>query len=80
VTGSITAQQANWTTTSTNLTDEINTKNAQVLAMEQTLNQQLQAADATSAELTNQQSELTSDITSLNFATFGYNNTNTGSS
>jgi flagellar hook-associated protein 2 len=76
VAGTIAEQQSRWATTSTNLTDQINTKTAQIRANEQTLNRQLQAADASVAELANQQSILNASITSLNFTSYGYNTNN----
>jgi septal ring factor EnvC (AmiA/AmiB activator) len=72
-TGSIAAQQSQWQTTATNLTNEISTKVAQIQANEQTLDQQLQAADASVADLATQQSTLTAEITSLDYTSYGYN-------
>jgi flagellar hook-associated protein 2 len=71
LTGTIQEQESQWTTTNTNLTDQINTKNTQNQAREQTLNRLLQAADATSAELASQQSILTASINSLDFTSYG---------
>jgi hypothetical protein len=52
---------------------------AQITQMEQSLNQQLQAADASVAELASQQSILTASITSLDYAAYGYNTSTTSS-
>ena len=71
ITGAVQQQETQWATTVSNLTDQINTKNIQNQAREQTLNRLLQAADATSAELASQQSILTSSINSLNFTSYG---------
>jgi flagellar hook-associated protein 2 len=76
ITGTMQQQQSQWNTTSTNLANQIATKNTQILAMEQTLNRQLQAADAIAAKLTSQQSMLTASITSLNYTSYGYNTNN----
>jgi hypothetical protein len=74
ITGAMIQQQeTQWAATVTNLTDQINTKNTQNQAREQTLNRLLQAADATSVELPSQQSILTASITSLNSTSYGYN-------
>jgi flagellar hook-associated protein 2 len=71
--GTIAEQQSQWQTTATNLTTEISTKVAQIQANEQTLDQQLQAADASVADLATQQSTLTAEITSLDYTSYGYN-------
>lgn len=71
--GSIASQQSQWQTTVTNLSNQITTKTAQIQANEQTLDQQLQAADASVADLTTQQSELSAEITSLDYTSYGYN-------
>ena len=73
IAGTIQQQQSQWSTTSTNLTNQIATKTTQIQAMEQTLNRQLQAADATAAQLASQQSILTASITSLAYTSYGYN-------
>ena len=71
ITGAVQQQETQWATTVSNLTDQINTKNIQNQAREQTLNRLLQAADATSAELASQQSILTASINSLDFTSYG---------
>jgi flagellar capping protein FliD len=77
--GTIAEQQSQWQTTATNLTNEISTKVAQIQANEQTLDQQLQAADASVADLATQQTTLSAEITSLDYTSYGYN-TNINSS
>ena len=44
--GSIALQKNNWNTVTQNLTDQINTNNASIPVYQQTINQELQAADA----------------------------------
>lgn len=78
-TGSIAAQQQQWQTTVTNLSNQISTKVAVIEANEQTLDQQLQAADASVADLESQQNILTADITSLDYTSYGYNTNISGS-
>ena len=80
VEGTIAAQQAQWTGTTTDLTDQINTKNTQIMQMEQTLDQQLQEADASVADLTSQQSVLTASIQSLDYTSYGVNTSSNSSS
>jgi flagellar capping protein FliD len=76
--GTAAAQINDWNTKAQNLTDQINTKNAAISKLQQTINQQLQAADAAVAHLTSQQSMLTASLTSLSYVSYGYNtNTNT---
>ncbi len=72
-TGSIAVQQKQWSASVTRLQNQVTTMTAQVTAMEQTLNQQLQAADAQVANLASQQNILTASITSLDYAAYGYN-------
>jgi flagellar hook-associated protein 2 len=72
-TGTIAQQENQWRTTATNLSNQISTKVTQIQAMEQTLNQQLQKADAAAANLASQQSILTASITSLAYTSYGYN-------
>ena len=74
--GTIAEQENQWKTTVTNLSSQMSTMTQKIQIMEQTLNQQLAAADASIADLASQQSELTSSITALNFTTYGYNSTN----
>jgi hypothetical protein len=50
---------------------------ARVNAMQATLSAKLQAADTQLAQMQSQQQLLTSTIQSLNFTSFGYQNTNT---
>jgi flagellar hook-associated protein 2 len=79
-TGTIAEQEAQWKTTTTRLQDQISTKITQIQAMEQTLNLQLAAADTSIANLASQQNTLTASIKSLDFTSYGYNDTNTSSS
>ncbi|HEX4771620.1 MAG TPA: flagellar filament capping protein FliD [Bryobacteraceae bacterium] len=72
-TGSIASQEGQWSSTVTRLSNQITAMTTQIQAMEQTLNRQLQAADASVAQLANQQSILTASITSLNYTSYGYN-------
>jgi flagellar hook-associated protein 2 len=74
--GTIAEQENQWQSTVTNLSSQMSTMTQKIQVMEQTLNQQLAAADASIAELASQQSELTSSITALNYTTYGYNSTN----
>jgi flagellar hook-associated protein 2 len=79
-TGSIAEQEAQWKTAVTRMQTQISDKITQIEAMEQTLNQQLAAADSLVAELASQQNTLTASIKSLNFTSYGYNDTNSSSS
>lgn len=79
-TGTIAEQEAQWKTTATRLQDQISAKITQIQAMEQTLNLQLAAADTSIANLASQQNTLTASIKSLDFTSYGYNDTNTSSS
>lgn len=72
-TGSITEQEQQWQSQVTALQNQISDMSTQVQDMEQTLNSQLQAADASVAELSSQQSILTASITSLDYTAYGYN-------
>ncbi len=78
--GTIAEQEKQWKITVTNLSSQMSTMTQKIQIMEQTLNQQLAAADASVAKLASQQSELTASITALNFTSYGYNNNNTASS
>ena len=79
ISGTIKQQMDQWNTTLTNLTSQISSKTTQIQAMQQTLNQQLQAADANVAELASQQNILTASITSLDYTSYGYNTSMTTS-
>ena len=78
--GTIANQESQWKTTVTNLSSQMSTMTQKIQIMEQTLNRQLAAADASIADLASQQSVLNSSITALNFTTYGYNNNNTSTS
>lgn len=72
-TGVITDQQSQWQSEVTDLQARIASMTTQVNNMEQSLNKQLQAADASIAELASQQNLLTASITSLDYTAYGYN-------
>jgi len=76
-TGAIKTQQDQYDATDTAITNQINTLTDQANQMQQTLTSKLQAADALLAEMQSQQQLLTSTIQGLNFASYGYQNTNT---
>jgi flagellar hook-associated protein 2 len=73
VTGSIAAQTSDWNTMSQNIARQISAKNDSIMLLQQTINQRLQAADASIANLESQQSVLTASITSLSYVSYGYN-------
>jgi predicted nucleic acid-binding Zn-ribbon protein len=77
VNGSIAGQETQWQTETTNLNSQINTMVDNANLMQQTLAAKLQAADSQIVQLQSQQQALTAAIQSLNFTSFGYNNTNT---
>jgi flagellar hook-associated protein 2 len=75
--GAIKTQQDQYDAADAGITDQINTLTYQANLMQQTLSAKLQAADAKLAQLQSQQQMLTSTIQGLNFASYGYQNTNT---
>jgi len=77
VTGVIKSQQDQYDATDTALTNQINILTDQANQMQTTLQAKLQAADAELAQMQSQQQLLTSTIQGLNFASYGYQNTNT---
>ncbi|HKX00346.1 MAG TPA: flagellar filament capping protein FliD [Bryobacteraceae bacterium] len=77
ITGAIKAQQNQYDATDSSLTDQINTLIAHANQMQTTLQAKLQAADTQLASLQSQQQTLTSMVQSLNFTSYGYQNTNT---
>jgi flagellar hook-associated protein 2 len=78
VTGSVAAQTAQWNTSTQNIAAQITAKNAAITLLQATINQQLQAADASIADLQSQQNTLTASLTSLSYVSYGYNtSTNT---
>ncbi|HLN01115.1 MAG TPA: flagellar filament capping protein FliD [Bryobacteraceae bacterium] len=77
VTGSIAGQETQWQTTTTNLNNQINTLIDNANLMQSTLDAKLQAADALIVQMQTQQQQLTAEVQSLNFASFGYSGTNT---
>ena len=72
VTGSIAGQLSADTLSTTKLTAQIATMNAQIAVSEGTLLTELEAADAQVADLQSEQSLLTSSISSLQFTSYGY--------
>lgn len=79
VSGSIAGQETQWQTSTTHLTEQINTLVDRANVMQSTLDAKLQAADTLIMQLQTQQQQLTAEVQSLNFTSYGYNNTNTGS-
>lgn len=79
VTGTAATQLQDWNTETQNLTDQINTDNASIELLQQTVNQELQAADASVADLQSQQSILTANLTSLSYVSYGYNSSSSTS-
>jgi len=73
--GSIKAQQDQWDATDTRITDQVTDLNTRIAAMQATLQSKLQVADTLLAGLQSTQNMLTSSIQSLNFASYGYQNT-----
>jgi flagellar hook-associated protein 2 len=78
ITGSVATQTAQWNTSTQNIAAQITAKNAAITLLQATINQQLQAADASIADLESQQNTLTASLTSLSYVSYGYNtSTNT---
>jgi flagellar hook-associated protein 2 len=77
ITGAIEAQQDQFDAADTRIGDQVTAMTARVNAMQATLSAKLQAADTQLAQMQSQQQLLTSTIQSLNFTSFGYQNTNT---
>jgi flagellar capping protein FliD len=73
--GSIKAQQDQWDATDARITDQVTDLNTRIAAMQATLQSKLQVADTLLAGLQSTQNMLTSSIQSLNFASYGYQNT-----
>ena len=76
ITGAIKAQQDQFDAADTRIGDQVMAMTARVNAMQTTLSAKLQAADTQLAQMQTQQQLLTSTIQSLNFTSFGYQNTN----
>jgi len=74
-TGSIQAQETQWTATDARLTTQVSDLNARITAMQTALQSKLQAADTLLAGLASTQNVLTSSIQALNFSSFGYQET-----
>lgn len=79
ITGAIKGQQDQFDAADTRLTNQVTRMTAQVNAMQASLSAKLQAADAQLARMQSQQQVLAATIQGLNFAAFGYQNTNTSS-
>ena len=75
VTGSIAGQENEWQTDTTNINTQITNLTNQANQMQQTLDSELQSADEQIAALQSQQQELTASIQSLDFTSYGYNET-----
>jgi flagellar hook-associated protein 2 len=76
ITGAIKAQQDQFDAADTRFRNQVAAMTARVNAMQATLSAKLQAADTQLAQMQSQQQLLTSSIQSLNFTSFGYQNTN----
>jgi flagellar capping protein FliD len=76
ITGAIKAQQDQFDAADTRLTDQVARMTEQVNAMQTSLSGKLQAADAQLAQMQSQQQLLTSTLQGLNFASYGFQNTN----
>lgn len=74
--GEIAGQENEWKTDTTNINNQISTLTAQANQMQQTLDAALQSADEQIAQMQSQQQALSASIQSLDFTSFGYNNTN----
>jgi flagellar hook-associated protein 2 len=79
VSGSVALQTQQWTATSQRISAQITAKYTQIAALQQTWNQRLQAADAAIAGLSTQQNTLLASITGLDYVSYGYNTSTTGS-
>ena len=77
VSGSIASAETQWQTATTNLNNQINTLVDRANQMQSTLDAKLQAADSLIVQMQTQQQALTAAVQSLNFASYGYSNTNT---
>ena len=71
VSGMIKTQEDQYTTTNQRLTDQISTLTDQINAMQTSLLQKLQSADALEAQLESQQTMLSSSIQALDYASYG---------
>jgi len=79
VTGAIQAQITQYSATDQRLNSQISDLTDRINLMETTLQSELQAADASIADLQSQQNILTASITSLNYTTYGTSLTSTSS-
>jgi flagellar hook-associated protein 2 len=76
IAGAIKSQQDQFDAAYSRLGDQVTTMASQLNQMQTTLSAKLQAADALVATMQSQQQMLSSTIQGLNFASFGYQNTN----
>ena len=74
-TGTIKAQEDQWDATDKRITSQVSDLTDRINAMQATLQSKLQVADSLLASLASTQSMLTASIQSMNFASFGYQNT-----
>jgi flagellar capping protein FliD len=73
VTGTVAAQTKQWDLANQRITAQIADRNASIEALQKSMNQRLQAADASIAQLETQQNALKASITSLSYVSYGYN-------
>jgi len=71
ITGLIAAQQNNWQQENTDLTNRISTLNTQISTYQASVTAQLQAADATCAELEQEQNNVNAEIESVDYVMYG---------
>ena len=77
ITGAIKAQQDQYDVAYGRINDQVSALTARINTMQASLSAKLQAADTQLAQMQSQQQMLTASIQSLNFTSFGYQNTNT---
>jgi len=71
VTGEIQAEETGCTSTDAQLASQISTLNTKIAAYQASVTAQLQAADATCAQLESEQSNVTSEIQSVDYVMYG---------
>ena len=74
-TGTIKAQEDQWDATDKRITSQVSDLTDRINAMQATLQSKLQVADSLLASLASTQSMLTASIQSMDFTSFGYQNT-----
>ncbi len=74
--GLIAGEENEWQTDTTNMNNQITTLTAQANQMQKTLDDALESADEQISQMQSQQQELTASLQSLNYTSYGYNNTN----